>query len=50
MLGRTNQYNSATAEIGPHGGPLLAVDDGFVELSVFETNVNRPGIPGDSTM
>src|SRR5437016_3119163 len=24
---------------GPHGGPLLAVDGGFVEISVFETGV-----------
>jgi len=24
---------------GPHGGPLLAVDRGFVEISVFETEV-----------
>ncbi len=24
---------------GPHGGPQLAVADGFVEISVFETNV-----------
>jgi cation diffusion facilitator family transporter len=26
-------------EHGPHGGPLLAVDGGFVEISVFETEV-----------
>src|SRR5438477_6973095 len=39
---------------GPHGGPLLAIESGLVELSVFETGVppifrlyfsDREGIP-----
>ena len=24
---------------GPHGGPLIAIEGGFVEISVFETDV-----------
>ena len=28
-----------TTEFGPHGGPWIATDDGFVEASVYETGV-----------
>ncbi len=32
------------AKFGPHGGPMLAIDDGgSVELSVFETGVPPRG-------
>ena len=30
---------SPASNHGPHGGPLLALESGFVEFSVFETGV-----------
>ena len=30
---------SPQPNLGPHGGPLVAIESGFVELSVFETEV-----------
>lgn len=39
MVESLSQHDSPSAEPGPHGGPLVAVGEGFVEVSVFEANV-----------
>jgi len=39
MTNRESREGSHSEGHGPHGGPLLAVDGGFVEISVFETEV-----------
>src|SRR5881394_2063516 len=54
MSAQTRSSEGASVKHGPHGGPLVAIESGFVELSVFETGVppifrlyfsNREGIP-----
>src|SRR6266567_3725220 len=39
MNPQTDHSNAASSKHGQHGGPLLAIESGFVELSVFETRV-----------
>ena len=39
MVDRKVSQGSRTEGHGPHGGTLVAVDAGFVEISVFETDV-----------
>src|SRR6266508_4741836 len=39
MIHRESNQGSQSHAHGPHGGPLVAVEGGFVEISVFETNV-----------
>lgn len=39
MAQRAEGPVAARTEMGSHGGPLLVIDAGFVELSVFEANV-----------
>src|SRR5574337_1868639 len=39
MTNRESSEGRHSEGHGPHGGPLLAVDGGFVEISVFETEV-----------
>jgi len=39
MTARFNGARAASEKQGPHGGPLVAIESGFVELSVFEKGV-----------
>ena len=39
MTDRESSQGRHSEGHGPHGGPLVAVDGGFVEISVFETGV-----------
>ena len=54
MTAPSDGSKASSAKHGPHNGPLLAIESGFVELSVFETGVppifrlyfsDREGIP-----
>jgi hypothetical protein len=38
MVDRESIQGSHSEGYGPHGGPLVAIEGGFVEISVFETN------------
>jgi cation diffusion facilitator family transporter len=33
------QNSNEASSFGPHGGPLVAIEDGFVELSVYERDI-----------
>ena len=35
---------SAILEGAPHGGTRLEIEDGFIEISVFETHVTFPAL------
>src|SRR5947208_13498175 len=39
MTAPSDGSKASSAKHGPHNGPLLAIESGFVELSVFETGV-----------
>ncbi len=54
MTAPSDGSKARSSKHGPHGGPLVAIESGFVELSVFETGVppifrlyfsDREGIP-----
>src|SRR5438046_10163323 len=39
MSAQTRSSEAASVTHGPHGGPLLAIESGVVEMSVFEAGV-----------